>query len=670
MITILACDHDDSDPTYNTVLSTTEAETETETVDLTQFRIKDQPSFISIYKSAAINGYTIKCFDKYDENTLILLYCNDKDRTFKIAKFYLNTATLDVISDIKLGNAKDGYQDYEVLSTDPYVIFDIYTYSVYVFKDDLKNYKEIKVPEYKVNDIYYSRINNCLYYMRLDNSAIEKCDVDNGLISTEYTPDMMFTNIQFNGISDNYSYFILEARSQRDAKDYTLFVNRSTGRIDYKVQGYNKVFEYNDQLIVVAGDDTSTTVIKRPPQLKTQVTKYTLSDSYYLMINDFSEKNGELISYSGSDSDKPGFDFFSFNVDTGNKDHVSYFNMDAYASASREDMVYPDISDTDGYFEEYNMYLFGICNAYGVKDLLLWNINDGKPDTRTISAVTEYDYEEYQADPEIYYSGLTEQAQQLENKYGLHIYMGDNANMNFQDYSVEANTDLATMGEALNTLKSTLAEYPDGFFNDLCGGSNPIRGLCIFLTGNMTATTAGSIDDPAGFAVETDSIQIIAININCLYSMEQNLFHEISHAIDKKIVRETDWGDTPLFDDDKWNSFNPAGFQYVNSYFDSNGQPYNLCGDVTNTASAEPYYLNNDIESVYFVDAYSKTFPTEDKARLMEYLMEDSYDEEFFHSSHIQQKLTYYFTAIRKAFNNPKWPEKTFWEKKLQQFTN
>ena len=80
-------------------------------------------------------------------------------------------------------------------------------------------------------------------------------------------------------------------------------------------------------------------------------------------------------------------------------------------------------------------------------------------------------------------------------------------------------------------------------------------------------------------------------------------------------------------------------------------------------ANVSGFYYE-DINSVYFVDSYAKTYITEDLARLMEYDMIDPYagTYDYMKSDKIQAKLNYFYSCIRSVWDTSGWPSKTSWE--------
>ncbi len=76
------------------------------------------------------------------------------------------------------------------------------------------------------------------------------------------------------------------------------------------------------------------------------------------------------------------------------------------------------------------------------------------------------------------------------------------------------------------------------------------------------------------------------------------------------------------------------------------------------------YYSGGD-EGVYFVDSYSRTFASEDRARIMEFFMtRDDDAQELIKSPAIKKKLQHMSSAVRSVFDTSGW-ENVRWERFL-----
>ncbi|MCC8181856.1 MAG: hypothetical protein LIO45_02585 [Clostridiales bacterium] len=254
------------------------------------------------------------------------------------------------------------------------------------------------------------------------------------------------------------------------------------------------------------------------------------------------------------------------------------------------------------------------------------------------------------------YSDATERAAQLSEQYGVYIYTGEAVlDAPITDYTLSVCDDAYSIDAALDALEEAFSRYPENYLEQL--GGNSVRAICFYLSGTMTPVdTSLNISNPAGLSCQAGDLEIIALDAGN-YIRAQDVIHELTHVLDHQL-----W---LALDEDTWNSMNPEGFEYHYAYIGEDGVSYEW-GDTTYTADGSAYY-NGDVESVYFVDAYSTTYPTEDRARLMEYLLADpdSGPNRWFASSHVQEKLTYYFALIRAEFDTTDWPEQTVWEAEL-----
>ncbi len=288
--------------------------------------------------------------------------------------------------------------------------------------------------------------------------------------------------------------------------------------------------------------------------------------------------------------------------------------------------------------------------ADGTLTPILWDYGSGTLTGRETESLT-------MLQPETY-SDATERAVQLSEQYGVYIYTGEAAlDAPISDYTLSVCDDADGIDAALDALEEAFSRYPEGYLAQL--GGNDTRAICFYLSGTMTPTDPSqSISNPGGLACQVGDLEVIALDADG-YVRAQDVIHELTHILDHQL-----W---LALDEDVWNSMNPEGFEYHYAYIDEDGVSYEW-GDTTYTADGSAYY-NGDVESVYFVDAYSTTYPTEDRARLMEYLLADpdSGPNYWFASSHIQEKLTWYFALIRAEFDTTGWPEQTVWEAELAQ---
>ena len=209
--------------------------------------------------------------------------------------------------------------------------------------------------------------------------------------------------------------------------------------------------------------------------------------------------------------------------------------------------------------------------------------------------------------------------------------------------------DESYIADGLDALESALKKYPDGFMKQLVYGDQ--KKLEIHLTGAFTLKEypegeVNGFTTYIGFAQEQEGKNVVAVDITMAGSIEQTLHHEIMHIINYKLIFDAKIRSEALYSEEDWNALNPKGFTYVEDKF----------------------YLPEDIywdgyES-YFIDIYSRTSASEDRARIMEYAMADA-DWAFSGADGRYQKLAYLCECIRDAFDTKGWPKQTVWEQML-----
>ena len=260
---------------------------------------------------------------------------------------------------------------------------------------------------------------------------------------------------------------------------------------------------------------------------------------------------------------------------------------------------------------------------------------------------------EYTAPQPVVYEGLTERARALEDKYGIRVFIGANIPPEFADYSTEPFEETATIDGSLSVLENVLSDYPDSYFTALKG--NYYRDIAFYLTGALTPLNAEySISNAGAFATESGGTMQLAFDLYDDLSPD-TVIHELTHAADYRFAGEG------TLDEEAWNSMNPEGFSYYYAYIDENGVSYEFSGSPDHTAMS-----GCAPEDVWFIDPYSKTFPMEDRASLMENLLSGrSQYKDCFAGSHVQEKLSFYFRFLRETLGDDSWPAQTAWEEAL-----
>lgn len=335
-------------------------------------------------------------------------------------------------------------------------------------------------------------------------------------------------------------------------------------------------------------------------------------------------------------------------IDTLNSTVKSIKLPDEYSKNTYPDMYSDALCGNMLLFEtiEYNS---------GARKIFLWDTGATKSEAISLNEKSIYTMEEMD------YDELSDKASEIGDKYGVTIKFGDNIKTEISDYTFEVYDKRGYIEKALDLIDGTLECYPDGFFDDL--EKDLRRDTIIYLTGKHIPKDATvSISDSTGLTSDEDGLFMLFLNIEDGILTRDTIVHEITHIIDHKL-----WYDGAL-DDDEWCTYNPEGFEYYYEYVNDEGEDYAVVDDSDYTS----YYDNawdEDYQDTYFIDSYSKTWPTEDRARLMEYLIGDmTYYNDVFHSVHLQNKLDYYFKIIRDDLGRDDWPAETVWEERLGEY--
>ncbi len=296
-------------------------------------------------------------------------------------------------------------------------------------------------------------------------------------------------------------------------------------------------------------------------------------------------------------------------------------------------------------FESLHGYLFTSIDENGIDKLYHWDLSVGKEGQ---NLVLEEMKEEGQAG-EAVSDDLYEKAKRIGDKYGVTIKIADQCDTEYDSYTVEQNLNVDKIERGLDIIDLSLASYPEGFIKQLYFGY--FRKIEINLMGNIYAINQveenkSGFDSFIAFVQQDAEKYIMVFDLSRGQLMEQDLYHEFSHIIDKKLQSLVDQNKKVKYSEEAWAKLNPSGFDYSYSYTD---------------VPSSYYYDGYDD---YFIDIYSRTFPTEDRARVLEYAMIGA---EFCFDTYpaLLDKLSFYCECIRDGFDTTGWPEVTKWEEML-----
>lgn len=219
-----------------------------------------------------------------------------------------------------------------------------------------------------------------------------------------------------------------------------------------------------------------------------------------------------------------------------------------------------------------------------------------------------------------------ELVQPLRDEYGLRIRLWQDAvKVVPKGYRFTAEHSAEIYERCLPMLEKAVRAYPKEIYKRL--GKKSANGkLTVCLVREIyESDELGSLKQEQGVYFIHKGSEYLVLSIND--EIETSYYHELFHAMDSYIMVEAQ-----NYDD--WGTLNPEGFAYDNSY-------------LANESRDPKNYLDEGTRA--FIDTYSMSYPKEDRARIMEYAMQDG-NEAYFTSEIMSRKLEKLCKGIRKAF--------------------
>ena len=250
----------------------------------------------------------------------------------------------------------------------------------------------------------------------------------------------------------------------------------------------------------------------------------------------------------------------------------------------------------------------------------------------------------------------------VRRRTGIQVYYGQ-AGVAFQDMGpsgyvgrVEENPVLISI--ALEAVDHFTRQYPQGMFQEMV--TEPVERLELYLSGALAPDGDGSIASAYGFTAKLTPVRVVVMNLDLLGDrsqafFEQSLAHEFMHVMEDRIYAcaVEDEIDYLAY----WECFTPGEEAYFYSYFDENGVEIQ---DPTFTLAGRGL----EGGEVWFLDSYSRSYPLEDRGRILEYLYagpEGAYAQAF-EEPHIRDKAQYLCAVIRACFPSCAGADRLPWE--------
>ncbi len=218
----------------------------------------------------------------------------------------------------------------------------------------------------------------------------------------------------------------------------------------------------------------------------------------------------------------------------------------------------------------------------------------------------------------------------IKNEFNVNMYIYEKGVKFFNDFYALPSYDDELTYDSLSKTYKMLSNFNKEFYDKFYINDN--NGIEIYLTDKVAPSDLNiQIKNPSAYSLVMNNTYIIALNINT-NSYEKTLCHELMHTIENnmhdlynnKILKNEPFN--------KWNEYNPKDFKYNNSYIEESNDRY--------TISSE--------KDVYFIDSYSHTYPSEDRARIFEQFCKDESIIEKY--SKIKKKAEYLKNEIVNAY--------------------
>lgn len=233
-------------------------------------------------------------------------------------------------------------------------------------------------------------------------------------------------------------------------------------------------------------------------------------------------------------------------------------------------------------------------------------------------------------------------AAQLSQRHGLEVLIGTQAaEHTTQDFNPVSEYQTSVIMDALKQLEQLLGAFPQGFFETAVEGfENGSITICLVrdLVGSYES---GSLESVDGIHFWEDGHACVSLAMG--ETMEENFYRQMFHVLESRVLSET----IAYY---RWDELNPRGFEYDNDY-------------TANQSRDGSAYLEEKSRS--FIDTFSMSFATEDRATIMAYACMEG-NENYFISYTMQKKLRTLCQGIREAYGLEDSTEIFRWEQYLE----
>lgn len=224
---------------------------------------------------------------------------------------------------------------------------------------------------------------------------------------------------------------------------------------------------------------------------------------------------------------------------------------------------------------------------------------------------------------------LEDTVSQIEQTWGVDILWQEepSAFVPFEGYRFDTEYVPQVYERQLALLQQALEHFPKDFFQKAAGWTENPLGI-VLVRGIYGEPDEGTLSSAPSVFYQLEGKVYLALSL--WSDLERAFYHGVAHLIETPILSNC----TAYYE---WNTMNPEGFLYDNDY-------------IANQNRQDEQYLQPGNQ--YFIDMYSMSFATEDRARILEYACLPG-NEGYFASPVLQEKLTRIAGGIRKTFDLP-----------------
>ncbi len=273
------------------------------------------------------------------------------------------------------------------------------------------------------------------------------------------------------------------------------------------------------------------------------------------------------------------------------KDNLMYYFGEDYLRIYDLDKNTINLFD---YRLDMNMYHILLDNnlLYLVDDNL--NVYVIEIDKITTKEFTNEDLDKY------FDEKLNEKIDKVEKEFNIDIKVKEEADVKLDIWkqTITGEYSYDKIDEALDDIEKVFSKFGDNFFDDFY--FKEYKGVRIYIVNNIQSSFPS-----AGQAFNYYDTFTVMVDTT---SFANTLCHEIMHSMEDKAEKNNN----TLFT--KWDKYNPKKFKYTQDYDSYYGE-------------STKYIAYSDTKNdIYFIDAYSKVNGLEDRARIFEYICDNSVD--------------------------------------------